>query len=100
MSEPEKLFKWKVCDDDPNAVEILEINDVQTGGLPVRLLDSAKLADRTDLTKLTVPKEIAGKRVVAIGARAFCRCSSLTAIKLPKGPRKIGGFEFYDIPDD
>ena len=82
---PEMFLKWRVRDDDPNAVEILGI---------------FRRADRTEMTELTVPEMIAGKRAVAIGARAFCRGSSLTAIKLPKGPRKICGFTSYDIPDD
>ena len=77
---PENIFKWKVRDDDPNAVEILGLDD----GL-----------DSKELTELTVPNEIDGKRVVAIGDRAFYRRSSLTAIRLPEGLTTIGDRAFY-----
>ena len=76
---PENIFRWKVRDDDPNAVVILGL---------------ANRGDSNVLTELTVPNEIDGKRIVAIGYRAFYHCSSLTSIHLPEGLTTIGKSAF------
>lgn len=41
-------------------------------------------------TMLTVPKELDGHRVTAIGERAFFRCEFLTSVMLPDGLSSIG----------
>ena len=80
LQAPEKIFRWKVRDDDPNAVEILGV-------------DASVV--QTDLTELTIPRKIVGKRVAAIGAGAFYGCSSLTSVKFPRRLTKIGEGAFY-----
>ena len=75
LQAPEKIFRCKVCDDYPNAVEIL--------GVDARVV-------QTDLTELTIPRKIVGKRVAAIGDDAFYGCSSLTSVKFPRRLTKIG----------
>ena len=80
FQEPKDIFRWKVRDDDPNAVEILGF---------------VNRDDSKALKELTVPDEIDGKRVVAIGAGAFKDCSSLTSIHLPEGLTEIGARAFW-----
>ena len=45
-------------------------------------------------SELVIPATIDGKKVVAIGDRAFWGCYSLTSIKIPDSVTSIGGNPF------
>ena len=47
-----------------------------------------------DETEITIPGEIDGKKVTAIGDRAFLKCDSLTSITIPEGVTCIGDDTF------
>lgn len=45
---------------------------------------------------LSVPAELDGHKVCAIGNLAFFRCQALKSIEIPEGIREIRGWAFYD----
>ena len=47
-------------------------------------------------TVVDIPREIDGKSVTKIDAKAFYNCSSLTEITIPEGVTTIGNYAFYD----
>ena len=49
-----------------------------------------------DETEIAIPGEIDGKKVTAIGDRAFLKCYSLTSITLPEGLLAIDEGAFSD----
>ena len=81
MFDATKLLKWRVSKYNPNAVEIV--------GFDKKAVPNGETFD------LTIPQTIDGKKVVSIGASAFCDCSSLSSIALPDGLETIGEWAFY-----
>ena len=51
-----------------------------------------------DENELSVPPEIDGERVVAIGTRAFAGCRELERVILPEGLERLGDGAFADCP--
>ena len=51
-----------------------------------------------DENELSVPPEIDGERVAAIGARAFAGCRALERVILPEGLERLGDGAFADCP--
>ena len=73
-------FRCEPVADDPNAVSIVDFNP------------------SNELLDLVVPSELRGKKVVAIGEKAFAYCESLSSISFPDGVTTIGASAFLGVP--
>ena len=80
-SAAEDEFLCEPVADDSNAVSIVKFTPSNN--------------PQGESLDLVVPSELQGKKVVAIGARAFYNCDSLSSITLPEGVTTIGDGAFW-----
>ena len=77
---PERFFRWRVCDDDPNAASIFAFSE--------------RPFPKDEKVVVAIPNVIGGKKVVAIDDCAFFDCRLPTRIEIPESVERIGTIAF------
>lgn len=92
VSDPAGLYEVKAAEAQDANTEGMDILEAESGDFRYMELPNGSLEIikyRGNATKLVIPSEIEGKKVVKIGRKAFSGCRQLTSITIPESIKEI-----------